>query len=363
MSGESRAVKTTATNKKVRELMTALDEHKLVPRPYFQRRLVWTYRIKQLFIRTVLEGYPFPEIFLCDGEVDLATGQGQQLVVDGQQRITTLHQYFRGADDLRLGDVPAYAALLDDGKQRFLDYEVVVRDLGRLPDEEVQDVFYRMNSTNYSLNAMEVNNARFNGALKQYAEQVSELQFFEEHRVFTTVDVRRMNDVRWALTLVITLMSGYFNRDSQHEAFLRRYNDDLPDRDGLDRKLRATMTLVERLDLGDRSRAWQKGDLLTLLVELFKGNPELVKDEERLGEDLRGFYASVDAVSDGVAPDAWTSEATGYHDAVMSGSNERARRLRRAEAVDAVLRPHFASLAAQQTDAAPGSEAGEAPED
>lgn len=80
-----------------------------------------------------------------------------------------------------------------------------------------------MNSTNYSLNAMEVNNARFARALKVYAEEVSTWQFFEEHRVFTTVDVRRMNDVRWSLTLVISVIAGYFNRDSEHEAYLRRY--------------------------------------------------------------------------------------------------------------------------------------------
>lgn len=69
-------MKTTATNKKVRELMTALSGGSLVPRPYFQRRLVWTAPIKQMFVRTVLEGYPFPEIFLCDSEVDLGTGEG-----------------------------------------------------------------------------------------------------------------------------------------------------------------------------------------------------------------------------------------------------------------------------------------------
>src|SRR4051794_25326705 len=142
--------------------MTALNSGSLIPRPYFQRRLVWTARHKQLFIKTVLEGYPFPEIFLCDGDIDLNTGEGKQLVVDGQQRITTLHQYFTASDDLRLGDVPAYLDLSDPEKQRFLDYDVVVRDLGRLSDEEILEVFNRMNSTNYGLNAMEVNNARFN---------------------------------------------------------------------------------------------------------------------------------------------------------------------------------------------------------
>lgn len=337
-------MKTTATNKKVRELMTSLGNETLVPRPYFQRRLVWTNRIKALFVKTVLEGYPFPEIFLCDGPVNLKTGEGKQLVVDGQQRITTLHQYFLNSPDLRLGEVPTYEDLGDEEKQRFLDYEVVVRDLGRLTEAEVQDVFYRMNSTNYSLNAMEVNNARFNGALKQFAQEVSEWPFFDEHRVFTTVDVRRMNDLRWTLTLLISLISGYFNRDAEHEAYLRRYNDEFPERDSVKRRLGATCELVERADLGERSRAWQKNDLLTLLVEIYRKNPELVRDADALGEDLRDFYAAVDSVSEGSRLGKWTRQATIYHAAVMSGSNERARRLRRAAALSEVLEPHFASL-------------------
>lgn len=337
-------MKTTATNKKVRELMTALGAGTLVPRPYFQRRLVWTSKIKQLFIKTVLEGYPFPEIFLCDGEVDLTTGEGAQLVVDGQQRITTLHQYFLGSSDLRLGDLRAYQTLDPDEKQRFLDYEVVVRDLGRLNEQQVQDVFYRMNSTNYSLNAMEVNNARFNGALKLFAQEVSEWPFFEEHRVFTSVDVRRMNDLRWSLTLVISLLSGYFNRDSEHEAYLRRFNDEFPDRDLVEQRLRRTCDLIDQLGLEERSRAWQKNDLLTLLVEMYRRGPERVRDVGKLGESLREFYGAVDVVNEGAKPERWADEAASYHAAVMSGSNERARRIRRGKALEAVLVPHFDAL-------------------
>jgi len=337
-------MKTTATNKKVRELMTALRDETLVPRPYFQRRLVWTMRHKQLFIKTVLDGYPFPEIFLCDGDVDLRSGKGTQLVVDGQQRITTLNQYFVASDDLRLGDLTPYNELTDGEKHAFLDYQVVVRDLGRLTDAEVREVFHRMNSTNYGLNAMEVNNARFNGALKQFAEEVSQWPIFEENRVFTLPDIRRMGDVRWALTLVITLLAGYFNRDSEHEAYLRRYNDDFPERDRVQATLNETCDLINRLDLEPRSRAWQKNDLFTLIIEIYKRDPSMVAIEDALGDALRSFYSSVDSVSEGTTPGSWEREAIAYHAAVISGSNERARRMRRGAALGAALDPNFVSF-------------------
>ena len=46
-------MKTTATNRKVRELLTQLREGILIPRPDFQRRLVWNNKDKSAFLGTV----------------------------------------------------------------------------------------------------------------------------------------------------------------------------------------------------------------------------------------------------------------------------------------------------------------------
>jgi hypothetical protein len=127
-------MKTTATNRKVRELLTALRHKKLVPRPDFQRRLVWNNKDKSAFLETVLLSYPFPEIYVAAGDVDVETGEGTELLVDGQQRVTTLHQYFTASPDLALyGDVKPYADLTKEEKEAFLQYDVVVRDLGLSP--------------------------------------------------------------------------------------------------------------------------------------------------------------------------------------------------------------------------------------
>ena len=165
-------MKTTATNKKVRELITAVRDESLEIKPPFQRRLVWKNRDKCKFIQTVLDGYPFPEIYVATGELDPATAEGTQLLVDGQQRISTLYQYFNGSNDLKLGSyIPRYADLPNEIQNRFLQYDVVVRDLGTLSESEIRDVFQRINSTGYSLNAMEINNSRFDGEFKATAEK------------------------------------------------------------------------------------------------------------------------------------------------------------------------------------------------
>ncbi|MGW6857409.1 DUF262 domain-containing protein [Streptomyces xanthophaeus] len=335
-------MKTTATNKKVRQLLTAIGEGSLILQPDFQRRLVWTNKNKQEFVRTVLDGLPFPEIFLCDGHVDLTTGVGSQQVVDGQQRITTLYQYFTASPELPVGSLTPYEDLGDKEKLDFLNYDVVVRDLGELSDQEVRQVFYRMNSTNYALNAMEVNNARFDGALKRVAQEVSEWKFFDEHRIFNAVDIRRMNDIKWCLTLIITLTSGYFSRDTEHEEYLEQYNSEFPESEAVQADIAAAIELIEKLGADTKSRIWQKNDLFTLLVEFVRLGPNNCTDAPGLGVALSSFYSEVDGISAGIHPKVYKETADQYRVDVISGSNERARRIRRGEIIKEISESFFA---------------------
>ena len=70
------SMRTAPTNKKVRELITLVRDGTLIPRPEFQRRLVWKIEDKNHFLDSVITGYPFPEIYVADGDVNLDTGQG-----------------------------------------------------------------------------------------------------------------------------------------------------------------------------------------------------------------------------------------------------------------------------------------------
>ncbi len=145
-------MKTLATNKTIRELLTAIRNGTLVPSPEFQRNLVWSNKHKSAFIETVLRGYPFPEIYIAAGEVNPDTGEAIEMLVDGQQRLTTLYQYFSQSQDLKLTKgISPYSDLTHEKKINFLKYEVVVRDLGQTSITEIKEILQRINSTNYSL--------------------------------------------------------------------------------------------------------------------------------------------------------------------------------------------------------------------
>ena len=85
--------------------------------PTFQRKLVWAPKHKESFIDTILRGFPFPEIYIAQSGIDLETFQSQQVVVDGQQRLSAIISYV--SDELPCRNIPHYSDL---NNQQKADY-------------------------------------------------------------------------------------------------------------------------------------------------------------------------------------------------------------------------------------------------
>ena len=238
-------MKTSATNKKVRELIQAVRQGKLTPRPEFQRRLVWSRDDKNHFIDTILRGYPFPEIYFADGDVDLETGEGPSYWLMVFSALAPSFSISKEIQISNLRPVPPYRELTENDKKAFLQYDVAVRDLGNVGRDEIIEVFKRLNATQYSLLDIEVNNAVYAGALKKYSERLAAEPFFEKHAVFNSLDLKRMGTLRYTLTIVITLMEGYFNRDDEFGPLLGRFNDDFPMEAEIDFRIRTVLDFIE----------------------------------------------------------------------------------------------------------------------
>lgn len=339
-------MRTSATNKKVRTLLADIRNEVLIPRPEFQRRLVWSNKHKSAFIQTVLDGYPFPEIYIAAGEVDPDTGEGKEMLVDGQQRLTTLKQYFEASPDLRLSkSVTPYSKLPEKKKIDFLEYQVVVRDLGKVDIVEIKEVFQRINSTNYALNAMEIHNARFDGEIKQFAQTLAENPFFHEHRVFYTNEIRRMGDVRFTLSIIVTVMLTYFDGDSELENYLRSYNEVFEEKCDLEAAFQRVFDFIEACNFPRDSRVWRKAGLFTLLVEVYRA---LIKENKPLesaktGKQLRKFYELVDNLGQQAGPiENEQKRMVEYATATRQGTNNRGSRILRGKIVQDVINGNFA---------------------
>jgi len=327
-------MKTSSTNKKIRELIALVKAEKIIPRPEFQRRLVWSRDDKNHFIDSVLNGFPFPEIYLADGEVDLDSGDGSQLLVDGLQRISTLVQYFDGDPTLRLTTVPMYIELSDDQKREFLQYDVSVRDMGTISKAQIVEAFKRLNATKYSLLDIEVNNAIYSGKLKKFAEELSLSNFFTSHNIFNALDFKRMGDLRFTLSIIGTMIQGYFNRDDAFEELLSRYNDDFLIEKEIKSRFDDAINFIEEFAFNEKSRAWKKADLFTLIIEIdqiFTTTGKKLSPSVAV-EYLTEFYNTVES--------AGVNEPTIYsiyYKAALQASNDRINRVRRGVIIAGVL--------------------------
>lgn len=331
-------MKTTATNRRVRELLTQIRKGTLEPRPEFQRRLVWSNKDKSAFLETVLLKYPFPEIYVAAGEVDVDTGDAKEMLVDGQQRITTLFEYFSGSKELKLSKpIKPYSDLQNDEKEAFLQYEVVVRDLGKVDIDKIREVFRRINATRYALNAMEIHNARYEGELKSCVEELAQRPFFESHRIFSATEVRRMQDTKFILSVVITLLSAYFNRDDAIEEWLQQYNDEFPLASDVQKDMDYILNFIASMHLPEKSRAWKKADFFTLLVELHR---VLIRDKAAIepssaSNALGAFYSKVDSFDE---QNQNEESVASYYKAALQASNDRGNRIKRGEILYQVLK-------------------------
>ena len=337
-------MKTTATNRRVRELLTGLRDDTLIPRPEFQRRLVWSNKDRVSFLETVLSGYPFPEIYVAAGHVDLESGKANEMLVDGQQRVTTLNQYFTGAPDLRLpATLKPYSDLSKTEKEEFLQYDVVVRDLGKLSIKDIREIFQRINATRYSLNAMEVHNARYEGHYKEFAETLAQEPFFETHLIFSPADIRRMLDTLFVLQVVTTALSTYFNRDSEIEEYLQQYNDEFTAAANTESQMKHVFAFIDEMDLPSNSRAWKKADLFTLLVELHRAcfKTKLNLRPSVLTLQIQEFYNLVESVGLERPPEnadpKLVEQTRNYYFAALQATNDRSSRATRGEAIRLVL--------------------------
>ncbi|MCB2384953.1 DUF262 domain-containing protein [Thalassolituus alkanivorans] len=58
-------IKPSVTNPTIADIYEKIDGGRLQLSPDFQRKFVWTQEHQEQFLDTILNGYPFPEIYVC----------------------------------------------------------------------------------------------------------------------------------------------------------------------------------------------------------------------------------------------------------------------------------------------------------
>ncbi len=140
------------------------DDQELVLNPKFQRGSVWSPQARTYLIDSILRGYPIPKL-LIRTSVDRDNRRTIRDVVDGQQRLRTIIDFNSGR--LILGAKAKefkgyrYADLSNEQKDSFLSYKLTCEQLINANDDDVLEVFVRINSYAVPVIEPELRNARF----------------------------------------------------------------------------------------------------------------------------------------------------------------------------------------------------------
>jgi hypothetical protein len=192
----------------------------------FQRQYVWPRTKADRFLESLLLGLPVPGIFL------VKEPSGLLLVLDGHQRLFTLHAYYQGVIN---GQEYALASVqnrfigkrykdLDTEDRRRLDDSIIHATVIR-QDEPSEDqssiyvIFERLNTGGVNLQPQEIRVALYHG---EFVQVLQDLNGKRAWRTLYGTKSRRLKDME----MILRFFAFLYHRDhyrSPMKDFLNRY--------------------------------------------------------------------------------------------------------------------------------------------
>lgn len=323
-------IKPSVTNPTIARIYGDIRDKKLEIAPDFQRRFVWTQEHQEKFIDTILNGFPFPEIYVCRGETNIKTLKTTEKVIDGQQRLTTIVNYIENNFDKALTIVKPFSELDDDIRESFLEYELVVRDIGKVSEEIIKEVFRRINLTKFKLEDIEIHNAVYDGKFISSAKNLSNQIDLIKYDVFYDSELTRMIDVHFFLLVLSTLENeSYFTRDAEVEKCIIAYNEVYENEKLRKGQVLKAFHLLDSLEIPLDSIWFRKSNFFTLIVELAKENLRLDDLKDKLMA-LEEVILQNKNIKDNIYGE--------YYSYMYTGTNNRKARIKRAEILQELIR-------------------------
>ena len=234
----------------IADLLRLFARGDLVLQPKFQRRLAWEEVARAYLIDTVVRGLPMPKIYLR-GIVASST-QFQYEVVDGQQRLTAIIDFYNGK--LRLDSKHhtgfgglTFVELPEPVQTAFLNYEISAEVMEEARDPEVWAMFERLNAYTLVLNRQEKLNARWFGWFKQTAYKLaadeSSLEAWEAMRIFSSQQIARMKEVELTSDILVAIVRGISDISMISKVY-GDYDNDFPNREAAERVFRDALRSI-----------------------------------------------------------------------------------------------------------------------
>lgn len=271
--------------------------------PNYQRRKVWTLQDKVRLIETILLEFVMPEVFFWIADRNPEDGTAITHIVDGQQRINAITEYINGEfaleekyllDNLikeKCGK-KYFKELSNEDKNIIWSYPISYVDIDSSCSlEDIKQMFFRLNLTNYSLNMQEKRNS-IDSVFGDKCVALSNMDFWKTKRVFSSNDAKRMKDVEYCCSIYILSKEGIVDQTNGKKIndYYDDYKDEFDEDNSLNTRITSAMDIIESLtDKSTISFISKKAQMYTMFSVAFKMIDDNVEINNSIFEKFKQF--------------------------------------------------------------------------
>jgi hypothetical protein len=274
----------------IQDLLNFHRDESLNISPWYQRRSVWSEPQKAYLINTIFENMPVPSLYVRH-QIDVDAEKSIKEVVDGQQRIRSILSY--RADEFAARHPGhkkkvKYSELTKAQREAFVATKLSVGYLIGAQDQDVIEIFGRINSISKTLNPQEKRNAQYSGDFKQFSlsQAAERLPFWRATDIFTATDISRMQEVQFISDLAMNMINGLSDFSAAAiDKFYRANDKEFPHMDDMSTRMEGLFAKLVAIPAGAFKdtifKQYQLAFSLMLVVDRIRDqNPPPAKIEQ-----------------------------------------------------------------------------------
>lgn len=219
-----RKIEFNRSERRIRDLKNDEIDGILEKQPFFQRNYVWNDKKASQLIESILLNVPIPLLFTAEDK-----DSGTELVVDGQQRLTSVFRYLdseyslNGLKIFRELNGVTYRDLPREYQLKITRYPLSVIKVSADSDEEVKfEIFERINSGSANLNDQELRNCVYRGHYNEFIKKLAKEKLLN-NLMFSEKELKRMEDIEMVLRFFAFYSDGMPNYNGRLKHFLNNH--------------------------------------------------------------------------------------------------------------------------------------------
>jgi Protein of unknown function DUF262 len=220
--------KRSPTTKDIGLLHQLFLSKQLTLAPEFQRNAVWPSPAKAYLIDTVVNDRPIPLLFF-QRTTSAQSGRSAYIVIDGQQRLRAIFDFlddkFRLTQSAKKSSYfnKRFSDLSPDLKDRIRNYDLIIEELSGYSDNDIRDMFIRMNRYVLKLSPQEMRHAKATGHFHKFVEKLGENSFWKTQKIFSQNSIQRMRAAEFTAEAAILLIEGPQDKKTSIDVYYAQY--------------------------------------------------------------------------------------------------------------------------------------------